>query len=354
MKIEELLDMSLVNQLVNDGLITLREHEGLCILNYSDKAAYTKGAFDIPEVRMCRGIIFDFFTRDVVARSIPKFFNWGQEGNGEWDLDTPVVVTDKVDGSLGIGYYRDGKPCVSIRGSMESDQAVHATHVLQNRYSGWTWPVGYTPLWEIIYPDNRIVLDYGQMDDLVLIGVVNIHNGRFIPSTSAQEIFVWPGPVAETLSHTTLREALEAEPRKNKEGLVVFDVNGNRHTKIKQQDYIDLHRIVTNLSEKTVWQAIVEGKSFEEFVEGLPDKWLDWVRDIWKRIMDSATDLHQQVVDAWVRINLHNYEAPQSRADFAKYAKEEGPLAKYLFRMYDHKPASLADYAKEFKPKKED
>lgn len=40
---------------------------------------------------------------------------------------------------------------------------------LTDRYSAWTPPTGHTVLFEIIYPENRIVVDYGEMEDLVLL-----------------------------------------------------------------------------------------------------------------------------------------------------------------------------------------
>jgi putative RNA ligase len=35
-----------------------------------------------------------------------------------------------------------------------------------------------TVLVEIVYPANRIVLDYGGLDDLILLGAVDIATGR--------------------------------------------------------------------------------------------------------------------------------------------------------------------------------
>ena len=101
-----------------DRLITRREHEdGQIILNYSDSALYTPGAWDNPAVRQCRGIIT---TRHgwIVARPWAKFFNHGQPEAGDLPLDAHVEVTDKIDGSLGILHYgRDGDPRVATRGS---------------------------------------------------------------------------------------------------------------------------------------------------------------------------------------------------------------------------------------------
>src|SRR6187402_342704 len=73
----------------------------LFILNYTEKAAY-EGVWNNVTLN-CRGLIVDAGNW-LIARPFPKFFNYGQPGCPEIDLDEPVVVSDKLDGSLGILY----------------------------------------------------------------------------------------------------------------------------------------------------------------------------------------------------------------------------------------------------------
>lgn len=63
---------------------------------------------------------------------------------------------------------------------------------------------------EIIYPENRIVLDYAGLDDLVLLGAVEIATGR---SFGPEAVADWPGPVVETFDYATFGAALAAPPR---------------------------------------------------------------------------------------------------------------------------------------------
>jgi RNA ligase len=71
-----------------------------------------------------------------------------------------------MDGSLGILYKVDGKPYLATRGSFVSDQAVAGTAMLHERYGDYEFEDGFTYLFEIIYPENRIVIDYKGMSDL--------------------------------------------------------------------------------------------------------------------------------------------------------------------------------------------
>ena len=181
MNLSELVRPEDLNAALTLGLVSARTSDdgALTIYNYTDSAMYTPGAWDNPAVRQCRGVIVDTSGR-VIARPWAKFFNHGQTEAGVLDLAAPVEVTDKMDGSLGVLYLdAAGGPSVATRGSFTSDQAAHATAVLRERYGMTRIDQTLTVLVEIIYPGNRIVCDYGDLDDLVLLGSVGIETGHY-------------------------------------------------------------------------------------------------------------------------------------------------------------------------------
>jgi len=250
----------------------------LFILNYTEKAAY-EGVWNNVTLN-CRGLIIDAGNW-IVARPFPKFFNYGQVGCPEIDLDEPAIVSDKMDGSLGILYReRDsGKYAIATRGSFTSDQAIHATELLRTKYANFKpTDSNYTMLFEIIYPENRIVCNYENMDDLVFLGAVNIASGFTFHPGIAKDLG-WRGPVTEEFSYRTMREALTAEPRAGKEGFVVHFLRSDTRVKIKQEDYIALHRIVTGLNARSVWEAMLTD-SVDELIEKIPDEFHDFIRGV--------------------------------------------------------------------------
>lgn len=337
MNLLDIISKTDLDRALADKLITIRDDgAGLRILNYSDAALYTPGAWDNPAVRTCRGVIVDD-SWHIVARPWVKFFNHGQAEAGALDLTAPVEVTDKLDGSLGIIHRAlDGQLRVATRGSFESDQAIHATEVLRSRYPD-LWAVGQiTPLAEIVYPANRIVVDYGDLDDLVLLGGVDIETGRYYSPGVAAVAIGWAGPTTTSFPHATLQEALAAPPRPGMEGLCVRYVHHDQIVKIKQDDYVRLHRIVTGLSERSVWEHMCAGRRLEGLLGELPDELHQWTRDVWDQLDDAATSLfgralqaHQQIVDAlpdgW------------ARRDYAEQAKLWAPLTPYLFQILDER-----------------
>lgn len=249
-------------------------YPNLRIYEYTNSTIYDRSWDDA--TMKARGLIVDTNTMEVLARPFDKFFNYGEPHSPVLHPDLPAVVTDKLDGSMGILYQRpDGFWEVSTKGSFASEQAAHATQLLHLQYPDFFARIdkNLTYMFEIIYPKNRIVLDYDGMDDLVLIGARAIEDGIvFYPD----EIPEWPGPTAEVFSYKTFREALEAPPRVNAEGFVVHCLE--YMVKIKQEDYLKLHKIVTGLTKKRVWENLSSGMTVLDMLEIIPDEWHEWLK----------------------------------------------------------------------------
>jgi RNA ligase len=267
---------------MNEGYLRIQRHPefpSLCIANYTESAVFNREWNSA--TTNCRGLIWDEDTEELYSRPLPKFFNYGEVCAPVIPLDAEVWATDKIDGSLGILYRRpDGQFAVATRGSFASEQAQHATQLLHSKYSGWVsfmdhFRVDTTYLFEIVYPENRIVCDYGDMDALVLLGSMDF-NGRY---HHPNELF-WDGPRTNSFEFENLSQALAAAPRPGAEGMVLYIPELHDWVKLKQDDYVELHRIVSNLNAKVVWESLRNGTSVEEICDPLPDEFHDWVREV--------------------------------------------------------------------------
>ena len=236
---------------IAEGHVRRVIHPGgdLALLNYSEKCTY-EGAWS-PVTRACRGLIYNVTTMRVVARPFDKFWNHSEPHAPDLDLDAPVTVTDKLDGSMATLFHDGDAWSFATRGSFTSDQALHATEVWRERYEQiWLPPAGTTCIFEIVYSANRIVVSYGDLDDLILLGARNIATGEDVDIANLG----WPGPATEVHPYSTLREALEAPPRPGQEGLVVFFPDSGERLKLKQEDYVAIHRLVFGLTARRVWE----------------------------------------------------------------------------------------------------
>jgi RNA ligase len=325
--LSDLLDLDALEKAIADGNVRVQTHPGdddLRIYNYTEQAQWSRTWDEV--TTQCRGLIV--CGDEVIARPWAKFFNYGEHPEGALDLRAPSEVTDKKDGSLGILYEAPDGLAIATRGSFASEQAIHATEVLRERYADAVFESGWTYLFEIVYPENRIVLDYGDLDDLILLGAVSIETGRAVgPNVE------WPGRRTEMLPYSCLAEALSAPVRPNAEGLVVRYVASGLMVKIKQDDYVALHRIITGLNARVVWEEIGNGRTVQDLCEPLPDEFHAWVKEVADglnseaaRIYDAAVAEHRAIQSELGDIFL--------RKDYAIRASRS-PLKSWLFLLLD-------------------
>jgi RNA ligase len=174
-KLFDLLDRELLFKMLDNDYVKKQVHPTApyFILNYTEKCTWDEEWNEV--TLQCRGMIVHSETYEIIARPLRKFFNHDQPQAPQLHLDDQVMVFDKADGSLGILYrLPDAEMAVATRGSFTSDQALWATNWLKER--GTTdalWRSNWTYLFEIIYPENRIVVDYRGFEGLGLLGAID-------------------------------------------------------------------------------------------------------------------------------------------------------------------------------------
>lgn len=329
--LSDLFDPADLAEAIDAGYVRKQAHPTLPleILNYTERAQFEQAW--TPVTLQCRGLITHWLG-EIVARPWAKFFNYGDPTCGTLDLNAKAEVTDKIDGSLGILFPSGDGWAIATRGSFTSEQAIHATEILRDRYDGFEPPDGMTALFEIVYPGNRIVCDYGATDDLVLLGAVDIETGEAV---GPHWVSGWPGPQAEMFPAGTLAEALALPPRPNAEGIVVRLVDSGVMVKIKQPDYVELHKIVTGLNARVVWEHLGNGGHIAELCEPLPDEFHAWVQQVAGDLTTRAAAILAAARTEHARI-LAALPADWDRKDYALVAKESDRKA-WLFMLLDGK-----------------
>ena len=261
-----------VRRLVKEGFITARKHptEPLWIYNYTPKAQYER--VWTSETIQCRGLIAD--DRDIiVSRPFGKFFNL-EELDGKIP-SSPFAVYDKMDGSLCISYQESERPFkLATRGSFESEQAGWANEILQSKYAGVRLETErFTYLWELIDPRNRIVVDYGKTADLILLAIIETATGEERDIDGAD----LPFPRPKKYGFQTLDEIVKGEQDDEREGFVL-KFQTNERIKFKFTEYKRLHKLLTQVSSKSIWESLRDGKPLDEILDRVPDEFFRWVR----------------------------------------------------------------------------
>ena len=315
MKIDEYLNTSVLGCRVIEGFVREQRHPvlPLAILNYTNKTQI-QGAWD-DVTRKCRGLIYNVDTGEIVARPFEKFFNHNQPEAPSWALwdQQDIRVQDKMDGSLGILFPNPlCSPtglAVATRGSFTSEQAEHATLLLNRKYPSFIPFAGLTYLFEIVYPTNRIVVDYGDQDDLVLLDILETESGE-----SVLHEFDVPFPKAEQF---TVNDVMRDRP--GAEGYVITNVVTGERVKVKFEEYKRLHKLLTGVSSKTVWELLAKGQSVDSLLDTVPDEFYDFVNK-------TAADLYAQhdriFVTVWKSYQSAYKMFGQHRRAFAEYVKD--------------------------------
>lgn len=314
---------------INEGLVTVREHpnEPYLIYNYTPLCAFSK-AWD--EVTLqCRGLIVHKDTRDVIARPFPKFFNYEEHiANGGQIPNEQPRVYDKRDGSLGILYFGvNGHMYIATRGSFVSDQALWACEWLNKHGADLSFDPSVTYLFEIVYPANRIVVDYKGYQGLDLLAAIHTETGKELPFHPIKTPF--GTPVME-LPWTGF-ESLKAQNDKNKEGFVLHFPNANLRLKIKFEDYVRLHKIMTALSEIGIWEMLRDGKTLPEIIADIPDEMNEWLEGVVNRLQSAFDEIEMQGQE--VTRLAKKYNTRKEQAEVIMQAKNPS----VAFAMLDNK-----------------
>jgi RNA ligase len=334
MHLSKLIDLALLEQEIAAKYIKVGVHPDLPlrILNYTAAAMFDKRWNDATE--LCRGLIIDA-DDNVVARPWRKFYNLGQVEAAPMGLDEPVEITDKADGSLGIAYTTPEGVAIATRGSFTSDQAIWATNWVRDNTLAF-WPMrGLTPLFEIVYPENRIVLDYGKWEGLILLGAVDIETGHVHGPYEAAGMLQWNGQTTEVFPEHTMAEFMAGPNanRSNAEGVVVR--SGHRMVKVKQADYIAAHAVVTGLSNRSVWENLSDGYGVPEQASFMPDEFYRWLTETAATLTEAKVAWENEVMKHY-KLVLDHMPFGGGRADFARLALQS-PYSAALFKLYDCK-----------------
>lgn len=315
----------------DDGWLLSQNHPTLPLIiwNYSQTTQYENYWDEI--TLSCRGLV----TNDkgnIVARGFNKFFNIEE---GKFEPTENFEVWEKMDGSLLLVFWYEGQWVVATRGSFTSDQSIKGIELLK-KYNTDIMFRHLTFCFEILFPQNRVVVDYGDYEGLVLLGTFD-KNGK------EYDVEMWREygfDVVKKYDGIKDFKELKAMVKDDQEGFVVKFTNGDR-VKIKGVEYLRLHKIMTNMSTTAVWECLKNGDDIETLLKDVPDEFYkkikDYVRDLRYahfQISERAGKLH----DGFRYGKYGDVDPEPSKKEFAEFVfKQQKVLQPVMFAMWDKK-----------------
>jgi RNA ligase len=296
-------ELNLLDFLVRANL-TQQRKDGLILFDYNKTVTYN---FDWDYLTInSRGIVFEESTGDIVARPYRKFWNHGElDGDRasiipqeyQPNFKGPYMVLEKADGSCGIVFWYNDKWHLNTRGSFLSDQAIWGTEWLYKNVNCDLMNKNHTYMVEIIYPTNRIVIDYGDKEALVLTGIIDTQTGKefFYDYLKAESDKI--GIEMVKVFHFNEFSELFASKDTltvNEEGYVITFENGYKF-KLKGDEYCRIHRTICNLTLLNFWRII----DLDTFI--VPIDFLETLPEEFRETIDSLKEITEKIHNEYLQ-----------------------------------------------------
>ena len=354
----------------NTGLVERRHHAEfpLDLLCYSRKCVH-ENVWD-KATSLCRGIII---TRgqeghdggEIIARPFEKFHNYGAIVGEYAGAGGPQaagafgepVVWEKMDGFMCTMYRWENKDYIASKGSFHSIHAKWATAQIRAKF-GDRLPLvlgSKTLVFEGLHRDLRIVIDYKERQELVLLAVIDNETGAEYSTESLESVAMELGfntPLNFQLTIEQARAASLGDGKCDEEGYVLTwyrDGVPPFRLKMKFIEYLRLHRMVTGVSPKRIWEVLSTDQSielqeylkqstpwFSKFVQ----KWINAMRAEYDRLHGEAHTRFQCAQIMLKDDSQRNWDKPHSiRKAYAERftTPENKEFSGILFAMLDGK-----------------
>ena len=319
---------------VKNGYVVAHRNEYKPITNYT-YSRLTEQENHWNEVTLrTRGLILDD-NRRIIFNCPKKFFNFQQNNfaNDTYErLKDNFKIYEKLDGSA-IWVVRDSEYglVVSSKSSFNSEHAQWAREIIKEKFfpSIVTFEEGICYCFELIHPENRIVVDYGEEKTLKLWGLktqsgetIELEDNRIDTS-----YFETPKLLGTNNDKTAIDDYIN---QKNVEGVVLKGIDDDR-IKIKSQTYLELHRIKTDCTPNRILELLMSGKRVSDY--DFPDEFLKEVQSYEDIYLKKYQQIYNQIKSA--EKVLHNLSDKE-----VGLAKIDGFLKSGIFNLRRNKDIS--------------
>jgi RNA ligase len=301
-------------------------------------------------LRECRGLIFDGSGK-LISRPFHKFFNLNEKEETQINAINfqNIFIQDKMDGSMIRPVIVNSHLRLATKMGI-TEVSMQAETWLASRnpeYQEWVYhqyKLGYTPLFEWIGPNNKIVVDYTE-EELVLLAIRDNLTGMYLDISEVE------CPFKICPSYTAPKDIKSFVEEKSKEtgceGYIINFLDGHK-LKIKNDWYVRIHKVKDRIRTDRHILSLMLNNELDDLLPFLDNQDLTRVSDyevkFWKCFQSRFSEL----------VNLSKWAIDQAQGDRKVLATEVIPklddphAARYIFACMDGKSISgmLMDLAK--------
>ena len=304
--------------------------------------------------RECRGIIFDA-NGYIISRPFHKFFNVGERDETQLhnvDLSQDHTVMEKMDGSMIrplVFFDKDNVQVLALGTKMGiTDTANQAQEYLNSldlgdRYGKQYFMLnmanrGFTPLFEFVAPDNRIVIEYDSAD-LVLLAVRDNVTGEYmsyndmVRESRDAKLSVVPqfGAVDGDFGEYIDRQ----RGKEGREGDIIRFADGHM-LKIKNDWYVRIHKVKDKIRSDRHILSLVLNNELDDIFPHLDENDFNRVK---KFERDFHVSYKEKLVDLSSKIDAVLNEAGGDKKKLAVEVLPNSSFSKkdysFAFKAYD-------------------
>lgn len=340
--------------------ITFAQNDDLLCLKYNI-IIWNTGFHKL--ARLCRGKIFDIKTEKIVSYPFDKFFNINEVPENDEKLITEMFknstyqfIGDKKDGSTIIISKYKGEPLITTNGSFDSEQIPMAKEILTKTHQKFLDDLdyGYTYIFELIHPQNRIIIDYGDEKALYLLAIRDLSTLKLLDIKSIKSFAEkYNFKMPKQFNFDNIKDIVEiatTSTEKDREGWVLRLglPSGDEHMlKIKLDEYFKMHRLKEEVRLPLVYRLLVE-HTLDDFMSVLDEDGKLKVREKLNEINYTQSCILDETIsltnEYFVKHNL-NHETiandKQKLIDFVRDVQKNEPLFSFFIICYAKSPERL-------------
>ena len=173
--------------------------------------------------------------------------------------------------------------------------------------------------------------------DLVLLSIIHTDSGEECPYDEVKKFGdYYDIPVVKRHIFDTTEDFVDTVRGRtisDGEGVVIRFVSSNQRVKVKSDEYVRLHRLISHMSEKHILDVMMTGGDIESIYSTLPDELYEEVKQITIDFMDEYSYIQHLAVTA-----MDELIRLKTRREQALYIKEHPSYQKIsgvLFIMLD-------------------
>lgn len=261
--------------------VRITPHNGLLLFCYQKSTTYNNDW--TPFQRLCRGLVIDRETGDVVARPFDKFFGWNERKDST--TSSPIKrVYEKLDSFLGIVYFYNGQWHMNTKGAFASDLFGKWSFSIKNQDA---LDPTKTYMFEVLWNPpkgsklRRYIATRHSVEKVVLLAIRDKRTGEYLEHESlvehARDVGV---ECVRSIDFSSVDDILELLPDLDaiKEGFVVLFQDGQRF-KFKGEPYLALHRTLNGIRKDWIVELVITGR-YPSFIRTVPEEFRNEVKDM--------------------------------------------------------------------------